>query len=206
MVWASHDGKIGHAGIAVSNYKEVTARIKENGKWVNKTEKVADGTYTYRDLWPGGHGAGKKNFDNNIESVYNKGVFTLDELKNIDVTGSEGYEADGVIQLSTDELTDWIVNTALDAHEKYNPSYNGLTNNCTDFVVAGAESATDGKPLNADEKLTNKTSATTPNQLYKSASKLPNAAILKNPGAKVNQGFIEAISNGKEDKARKKVD
>lgn len=206
LIWASHDGKIGHAGIAVSNYKEVSSRVKENGKCVTKKEMVEDGTYTYRDLWPGGDGAGKSNFDKDIPSAYNKGVFTLDELKNTDVTGSEGYAADGIIQLSTDEMTDWIVNTALDAHEKYNPSYNGLNNNCTDFVEAGVSYASDGRKVNADEKLTNTTSATTPNQMYKSASKLPNAKVLKNPGTKVNQGFLEAVSNGKESKARKKVD
>ena len=27
---------------------------------------VQDGTYTYRDLWPGGEGAGKQNFDKDL--------------------------------------------------------------------------------------------------------------------------------------------
>lgn len=184
LIWASHDGKIGHAGIAVSNY------IKGS-----KNEMVADGTYTYRDLWPGGDGVGIRNFNKNVPGVYNKKVYTLDQLINTDVTGSEGYAPDGVIQLKTDYITDESSNSSLDVHKEKNTSYNGVINNCTDYVVAGAMPATD-KKVNANEKLTNKTSAATPNQLYKSASKLPNASVLKDPGKKVNQGFIEAVTGG----------
>ncbi|MBF1577361.1 MAG: RHS repeat-associated core domain-containing protein, partial [Prevotella shahii] len=32
IVWASHDGRIGHAGIAISNYKEVKSKVKVNGR------------------------------------------------------------------------------------------------------------------------------------------------------------------------------
>lgn len=207
VIWASHNGKIGHAGIAVSNYKEVTTQVKEGGKWVTKTEMVPDGTYTYRDLWPGGEGAGKSNFNEDIQGVYNKGVFTLDQLQNTDVTGAEGYVPDAVIQLTTDFKTDELVNMALDAHQKYNPDYNGLTNNCTDFVEAGAFYAGDNT-INANEKLTDRTSAATPNQLYKSTSGQPNANVLKDPGQKVNQGFIEAVSGGgvKQKAAERMVD
>lgn len=205
LVWASHDGKIGHAGIAVSNYKTEYYKVKEHGKMVTKSRQVEDGTYTYRDLWPGGDGAGKKNFDKDVSASYNTGVFTLDQLNNTDVTGSEGYAADGLIQLKTDEMTDFIVNTGLEAHKKYNTSYNGLTNNCSDLCEVGVEYVA-GKQLPVDEKLTDKTSATTPNQLYKATVALPNATIIKDPGAKVNQGFLEAVSNGKAGKAEKKVD
>jgi RHS repeat-associated protein len=205
LIWASHDGKIGHAGIAVSNYKEVISRVKENGKWVNKSTMVEDGTYTYRDLWPGGEGAGKKNFDKDVPASYGNKVFTLDQLKNTDVTGSEGYAADGLIQLKTTEMNDFIVKAGLDAHEKYNPNYNGLTNNCSDLCEVGIEYSA-GKQLPVDEKLTDKVSATTPNQLYKATKALPNATVIKDPGTKVDNGFLKAVSNGKEDKAQKKID
>ena len=49
LVWASHNGKIGHAGIAVSNYKTEFYKIRENEKNIG-LRQVADGTYTYRDL------------------------------------------------------------------------------------------------------------------------------------------------------------
>lgn len=161
LVWASHNDKIGHAGIVVSNYKTEYYKIRENEKIVTITKRVSDGTYTYRDLWPGGNGAGKSNFDKDVPAVYNKNTFTLNELKNTDVTGSEGYSADGIIQLSTDATTDVIVYMALDAHKKSNSSYNGLTNNCSDYAERGIEYAA-GQSINADEKLTKKTSAQLP--------------------------------------------
>ncbi|MET3012595.1 hypothetical protein [Flavobacterium psychrophilum] len=205
LIWASHNGRIGHAGIAVSNYKTEYYKVKENGRTVTKSRQVEDGTYTYRDLWPGGEGAGKKNFDKNVPASYGNGTYTLDQLKNTDVTGSEGYAADGVIKLDTDQLTDYGVNLALENYQTNNTEYNGLSNNCSDFAEAGVEFSA-CKQLNVNEKLTDNVSATTPNKLYKATKALPNATVVKDPGKKVNQGFIEAVAKGKEDKARKKID
>ena len=66
IVWASHDGRIGHDGIAISNYKEVKSKVKVNGRWTTQVKMVQDGTYTYRVLWLGGEGAGKQNFDKDL--------------------------------------------------------------------------------------------------------------------------------------------
>ena len=66
IVWASHDGRTGHAGIAISNYKEVKSKVKVNGRWTTQVRIVQDGTYTYRVLWPGGEGAGKQNLDKDL--------------------------------------------------------------------------------------------------------------------------------------------
>jgi hypothetical protein len=38
--------------------------------------------------------------------------------------------------------------------------------------------------------------STTPNQLYKAASALPNAVIIKDPGTKVQKKFIEGVTGG----------
>lgn len=73
-------------------------------------------------------------------------------------------------------------------------------------METGVNYASNGTKINADESLTDKVSSTTPNKMYKAASKLPNAEVLKDPGVKVDQGFIEAVSNGKKEKARKKID
>ena len=52
--------------------KEVKTKIKVNGCWTTQTRMVQDGTYTYRDLWPGGDGVGKENYDKNVPAHYNK--------------------------------------------------------------------------------------------------------------------------------------
>jgi hypothetical protein len=43
-------------------------------------------------------------------------------------------------------------------------------------------------------------------KLYKATKNLPNATVIKDAGPKVNQSFIEAVSKGHDDKARKKID
>ena len=115
IVWASHDERIGHDGIAISNYIEVKSKVKVNGRWTTQARMVQDGTYTYRVLWPGGEGAGKQNFD---------------------------------------------------------------------------------KDLPADEKLSSKVKATTPNLIFKASRRIRGSQMLKNPGSKINNSFIHEVSGG----------
>lgn len=194
VIWATSNGRIGHAGVAVTNYRN------DNGKM------VPDGTYTYRDLWPGSP-VGKENFGENVPAVYNEVTVSKDQLINTDVTGSEGYTPDGVVQLTTDFSTDQNVLQQLSQHETNNQNYNGLTNNCSDFARTGVEAAAGGK-VSASEQLTSKTSATTPNQLYKATQSLPKANVVKDPKDKVSKGFIEELSGGgkRQKQAEKKVD
>lgn len=201
-IWASDDGKVGHAGIAVDNYKTVEVKDKHGNTKIDRngnpiTKQVKDGTVTYYDLWPGGEGVGKSNVTEDVVGSYNSQVTTLDKLQNTDVTGSEGYAPDAVVRLNTDSKTDGIVSMALDAHKGAVPSYNGVSNNCSDYAKTGVEYAAPyGSILgNTDERIGAR-SVTTPNQLYKSTVKLPNASILKNPGQKINSGFVDAVSNG----------
>ena len=202
IIWASQDGRIGHAGLAVDNYKTEEVKDKngntvldKNGKPV--TQQVKDGTVTYHDLWPGGEGANKDNATDDIQSSYNSTVTTLDKLQNSDVTGSEGYVPDAVVQLKTDSQTDAIVNMALNSHQKVNKSYNGVTNNCSDYAKSGVEYAAPyGSQLSNTDETIGSRNATTPNQLYKATVKLPNSTVIKNPGNKVNTKFIDAITGG----------
>ena len=194
VVWASHSGKIGHAGIAISNYRAETKRVKVGGRWTTQTKMVPDGTYTYRDLWPR-EGVDKSSFNDNVPALYNNRTVTLDQLLDTDVTGSEGYAADGVIQFTTDFDLDKKIQQGLNDFEESNPSYNGLKVNCSDYVEKALETMA-GKQLPVDEKLTSKTKATTPNQVYKTAATLKNGKVLKDAGSKVNNGFIKAVTGG----------
>jgi len=194
VVWATDNGRIGHAGIAVSNYNNV------NGKM------VPNGTYTYKDLWPG-TAVGKSNFSEDVPAVYNEITTTSNELLNSDVTGSEGYSPDGGVQLTTDYATDQNVLQAISNHSQNNPNYNGITNNCSDLAKVGVETAA-GKKINAAEKLGKNTSSTTPNKLFRATQSLTNAKIIKDPGKKVDNGFIESVTGGgkTQKKAEKRVE
>ena len=188
VIWASHNGKVGHAGIAISNYRKET---DANGQ----TKMVPDGTYTYRDLWPSSN-VGKTNFNDNVPAAYgNCDNVTLDQLLTEDVSGGEGQSCDGLIQFTTNYDLDAKIQQSLNNFEESNPSYNGLTVNCSDYVETALEAMV-GRELPVDENLSSTTSATTPNQVYKTAATLKNGKILKDPKAKVNDGFINAVSCG----------
>ena len=195
IVWASHDGRIGHDGIAISNYIEVKSKVKVNGRWTTQARMVQDGTYTYRDLWPGGEGAGKQNFDKDLPAVYNNKKVTLSSILNSDITGLEESTPDGVVIISSVHNVGQRIQRKLDAYEFENPSYNALTNNCSDYAEAALEEAIH-KDLPVDEKLSSKVKATTPNLIFKASRRIRGSQMLKNPGSKINNSFIHAVSGG----------
>jgi RHS repeat-associated protein len=210
VIWATQGGHIGHAGIAVSNYKKVEERVKEGKKWVTKSTMVPDGTYTYRDLWPA-EAVGATNYDENVPASYNNKTVTRDQLLTTDVTGSENYAPDGGVLLTTDYATDQNVLKSLDDFQQANPQYNGVRCNCSDLPEQGIETAA-GRQLPVDENIkppipfSSTIVSTTPNQLFKATSALPNATVIKNPGDKVNHTFIEGVKGGGQSRKKKNED
>ena len=203
LIWATYNGHIGHAGVAISNYKE--ERIKINGQWTSKM--VPDGTYTYRDLWPGGAGVGKNNFNQDVSAIYQRLNVSYNDILREDVSESEGVAADGVVKIPTSFDVDQKVQKALDKYESDNPNYNALTNNCSDYAEVALESIV-GKQLPVDEKISSKIIATTPNQLYYASRKIKGNNLIVDPKDKVNNGFIHGASGGliKEWKANKELE
>lgn len=190
VIWATANGEIGHAAIAVSNYRAVESKVIEKGKEVTKTTYVPDGSFTYYDLWPGGEGAGKENATKDVPAIYQKfEKITWNGIFNEDPSKGEGRNPEGIIKLKTTYEQDENVVKALDARIEINAPYNGLTNNCSDNAECGVEAT--GVSINADETIKSGVSATTPNSLFKATEKLPNATVLKDPGSAVNNGFVE---------------
>lgn len=134
VIWATNNGNIGHAGVAVDNYQK-----DKKGNYV--TDKngnyIPNGTVTYYDLWPA-TGVGKENADQDVTPSYGKTITTLNAVMNTDVTGSEGYAPDGVISLGTDFQTDQNVMNTMESTRQENKGYNGYNWNCSTF--AGEES------------------------------------------------------------------
>jgi RHS repeat-associated protein len=193
VVWTTANGKPGHSGIAVSNYRAVASQVKENGRVVSKTSYVPDGSFTYYDLWPGGAGAGKDNYDKDLPAIYQKfDELSWNDIVNKDPSKGEKRNPEGIIKLTTNYEQDQNVVKVLDARKDQNVPYNGKTNNCSDNAECGVEAT--GVNINADEIIKTGTTATIPNSLYKSAKKLPNASVLRNPGSAVNNGFIEGAA------------
>ncbi len=196
IIWATSDGKIGHAGVAIDNYKTVekkddkgNAVLDKDGKPV--TEQIKDGTLTYHDLWPS-EAVGMTNATSDVDAAYQeKQIKSVADLLKTDVSGSEGYAADGVIKINTNYETDQKVISDLKNFKDKNDSYNGVKCNCSDYAKQGIESAT-GKKVDASESILLYT-ATTPNKLYRETMKQNGATVLKNPGKKVNKTFKEGV-------------
>ena len=128
VIWATtpNNENVGHAGIAVSNYKE------ENGKM------IPDGTFTYYDNWPNEN----INFDlkGAITSVDSERGNEL--INSIDVfkTKFHDYEEtspDGVLVLSTSYEEDMIVINQLENANINKDYYNGAFYNCSTYVSDG---------------------------------------------------------------------
>jgi len=199
-IWATADGNIGHAGIAIDNYQavktpvlDVYGSVVQNkfGETVYKTDYVKDGTVTYYDLWPA-TGVGMSNASNNVPASYNEILTKVSDIINTDVTGSEGYSPQGVIKLESTRQEDAKTVQALKDFKNNNPSYNGVSCNCSDFVEKGVETAI-GRDLNVNESILGIYNSTTPNKLFKETKKLPNATVLKDPGDKVDNDFTNGV-------------
>ena len=204
LIWATAKGEIGHAAIAVSNYCDIESIEIKNGKEISKFIKNGDDTYSYYDLWPGGAGAGKENFDKDIPGIYQRFLIKeWNEIYNNDPSKGEGRSPEGIIRIETTYEQDQNVNMVLSERLKMALPYNGLTNNCSDNAVFGIEAI--GFCINAEELIKKETTATTPNHLFRTAEKLPNAFVLKNPGSMVENKFIEGAIGGALGKLAQKI-
>ena len=191
IIWATAEGSPGHAAIAVSNYMEVQTKVIENGKEITKTEQVPTGTFTYYDLWPNNVAVGKSNFEKDVNPLYQKFNVSWNNIFNQDPSKLKDKKIpDGIIKLNTNYDQDQIVTQALNKLVNANAPYNGKNNNCSDLAECGVETAT-GIKINADEQVKRSVTSTTPNSLFKATRKLPNTTVLRDPGSKVDNGFIE---------------
>jgi RHS repeat-associated protein len=220
-IWYSAEGEIGHAGIAVDNYKTVEKKDKngnviydKNGK--AKTEQVKDGTVTYYDFWPGGEGgAGKKNFDENqVGVIQKKSGLTLNDILTKDIGNGEKRAAEGVVQITADakrtgEVKDYANKLYLD-QVKDEVQYNGSTNNCSNFAVNCMSQLMSFKPSFGVENINTdgnfflripsvNINSVTPNFLFRDAAKMvTNQAlgkVLKSDSKKAGNDFVNAVTN-----------
>ncbi|MEC5395409.1 RHS repeat domain-containing protein [Bergeyella sp. RCAD1439] len=214
LVWAIGNGGYGHAAVAVSNYKKEYYKVKVNGKTITKSRMVADGTYTYYDLWPGVDNNGDGVSDG-IGSAGPKDAFTgpiahyqvfknltENDLINGDPSGAEGKVADGVIKLYSGYQEDMEAIADIKSHMKSNKQYTSVTNNCSDLACAGVAEALDRYKWWIEDNGANESSYginyTTPNALYKYVRDRINGnpkegKELRNPGSVIYTKFKEAV-------------
>ncbi|WP_411032228.1 RHS repeat-associated core domain-containing protein [Spongiimicrobium sp. 3-5] len=216
LTWFSTDkngGETGHAGIAIDNYKTQNKKdangndvLDANGNIV--TEQVADGTFTYYDLWPNDP-VGNTEMQDDVKADYSKGIQIggLSDLMNTDPTtkrsgnvSAEGRSADGVVQISTSFTQDEAAKKVAKADMNNNTKYNACENNCSTFTQRVANAAL-GNIINANQRIKpgfvlralgyKATDVVAPNNLYNEALKVKGATNIKGPKSVTAKPYLE---------------
>jgi hypothetical protein len=187
VIYATINGKTGHAGIAVDNYRVQTL----NGR----TDTVADGTLTYYDLWPGQDDFRLFHLSKNMKGKFYKlpnaiwpGEITLNSLYDNGIPHREYYPCDGLLMLRTAAGADQSLKMFLDSVIECGRSFNARFYNCSDFVLQGLCRIT-GQCIRAKEFLPFAFSST-PNKLCRKLMKRSDVVVVKSPGEKINGSFL----------------
>ncbi|MCC9070165.1 RHS repeat-associated core domain-containing protein [Flavobacterium sp. F-65] len=182
LIWLSQNGDVGHAALAISNYKK-----DKDGNYVTdkKGNNIEDGTYTYYDFEPA-EGIGEKNYDKSVRGKVNKrGNMTMKDIENSNPAFTDKpQEIDGILRVKTSSSYDEKIKDKLENNVK-NSMYNLIKNNCTDFVAkafrdgVGKEEVTD---VNG-----NKVNIVTQYRLFKDLKESTGTKVIRNPGSEVKK-------------------
>lgn len=205
VIFATHNGKTGHAGIAIDNYQILNYEKIIDNQTISRYDTAKTHTLMYFDLWP--KNDSKSTVLQTLPAEYNllpgsssEPEITLESLIKKGLPHRNGYLADGILRIKTTPTQDFeLKNYVKTIIEKAQP-FNTRTHNCTDFCLEALNYATRWN-IEAKELILTKRSST-PNQLYKTLVQKYPVKIEKDAGTKVNGSFmwervIEGFLRGK---------
>lgn len=195
IFYATINGKSGHAGIAVDNYKVVVKDIlNEQNQKIAVYDTIKTKTLSYYDLWPQKDEFNAANVDKDVPAKYFKlpaasweTPITITSLLTNGIPHEEHYPVDGIIQLKSTPQQDTALKKYIETIISKNYPFNVRSFNCADFVEISIEKHCNCS-INADELIVLKPS-TTPNRLYQELSKLKNSKIIKDASEKAKGAF-----------------
>lgn len=195
VIYATHDGKSGHAGIAVDKYEIKVTDCKTCPGGI-RYDTARTGELLYFDLWPEKDRFNKDRLNESVQPHYFRlpassaePAITVASLIIDGIPHEQGYPCDALLKINTSPAKDYQLVQFLDSLIAENRLFNAWTYNCADFVERGVEYLL-GQPIDADEKIA-WTSATTPNRLCKAVMNLQGVKVIKDPGKLVNGSFFE---------------
>ncbi|CAM1371895.1 hypothetical protein [Tenacibaculum xiamenense] len=196
VYYATINGKSGHVGIAIDNYKIVIRDSIVEGHTTSKYISIQNNTLTYYDLWPEKDDFNALNVDKNTTGIYYKlpaasweNSITVQSLLQKGIPHEEHYPIDGLIRISSPPQKDQQLKKAIEKLINKNIPFNVRTNNCADFVEAIIEMHCNCS-IEAEESIVLRKS-TTPNRLYQEVSKMENVTILKDGSEKAKGSFTK---------------
>lgn len=195
IIYATHDGKSGHAGIAVDKYDIKVADCKNCPGGI-RYDTARTGELVYFDLWPEKDRFNKDRLNESVQPHYFRlpassaePAITAASLIIDGIPHEQGYPCDGLLKINTTPTQDYQLIQFLDSLIAENRLFNAWTYNCADYVERAVEYVL-GQDIDADEKIA-WTSATTPNRLCKAVMSLDGIKVIKDPGKLVNGSFFE---------------
>ena len=187
IIYATKEGKTGHAGIAIDNYQIQVSN--------NKTDTVRTGTLTYFDLWPDKDRFGLFNYGVSREAKFYKlpnsiwsSPLTVASLYDKGIPHKEFYPCDAILMIPTDAKADHSMVSYLDKFIEVNKSFNARFFNCSDFVLAPIAEVL-GIKMKAKEFIP-LSFTTTPNKLCRKLMDYDKVQVIKSPGNIVRRSFM----------------
>jgi hypothetical protein len=187
IIYATKNGKTGHAGVAFDNYQVVVSETRQ--------DTLQTGTVTYFDLWPSNDEFGFFDYSRNQKaqfyklpnSIWSKSL-TIEMLASKGIPHREHYAPDGVFMIHTSATRDFKIMRELDKimeeQEFFNPRYY----NCSDFVNDALQQVLGGK-LRIKEFIPF-TFTSTPNKLCRKVLSVENIVVLQMPGDIIHRSFF----------------
>ena len=207
IIYATIDGKTGHAGIAIDNYDIVANDSLVDGKMITTYDSIPNGTVTYFDLWPKEDNMEMFRMGKDVDGLYYTLpnhqfpiTLTLNTFYYQGIPKYDGLPADALVAINTLPAQDFDLENFIEQIIESAKPFNIRYFNCTDFVEISLEHLLNTE-LTPDEFIPFMYSST-PNQLYKELNKLNTAGtadieILKDPGQKVSGSFfLERVIEG----------
>lgn len=195
VIYATMDGKTGHAGLAIDNYNILIYDIQGSENIYYKYDTVKNGTLCYFDLWPKIDHFKLFQIGKNTEPIYHKlpqATFneniTVASIVNLGIPKVKPIPCDGLICFKTSASQDLKLNKFLDSMIVHSNPFNARKFNCSDFVILGLENILNQK-IRAKEFIPFRYS-TTPNKLFKKVRNIAGAKIIIDPGEKIKGSFF----------------
>ncbi|MGB3007311.1 MAG: hypothetical protein WBC06_12425 [Chitinophagaceae bacterium] len=195
IFYATYQGKTGHIGIAVDNYKILVTDYKKQGKIKQHMDTVISKELTYYDMWPDEDEFSVFNAGKNLPAVYYKlplhsgDEITLNTLYDKGLPHKENYPSDGILQVKTTWQQDQEMIFFLDSLINSKKGFNAQLFNCADFVRVALEKLL--KVSLSSQEFVGTGMSTTPNKLYRTLRNQEKVLVIKNADEKASGSFIE---------------
>ncbi|HLT53440.1 MAG TPA: hypothetical protein VKZ97_06105 [Flavobacteriaceae bacterium] len=195
VFYATYNGKSGHIGLAIDNYKVVVKDTLDlQQRPISVYDTIPDGTLTYFDLWPQTDDFNINNLDKNLPAVYYKlpaasweKKITVKSLLKEGIPHEEHYPVDGLVRIKSTSIQDAKTKAFAEKLIHDNKPFNVRQYNCSDFVEQILEYHCQCS-IEAEESIVFRNS-TTPNRLYLETLKLKMVSIIKSAGDKAKGSF-----------------